>query len=695
MPKPPIAKKIPTSVTHHGHTLYDDYAWLRQDNWQEMFRDTSLLRDDIRAYLEAENAHTKANLTDPQQSLIDQLIEEMKARMEINYDTAPITNRNYHYFTRYSEADYPLYLRRDESGAEEVILDVTKELSKDGRKVFLDTVVHSSDNSKLMIVVNFSGSEESQILIKDLKTGQYLPDDIQKVGEASWAPDSQSIFYTKFSDNPEQFRQNRVFQHVIGQTQADDQLLFQDDDTEMFLSCSVTPSKDYLVISLNNSKSSEHHIKKLNDPNSDLICIVNRQENILSKIAHADEYFYFCTNKDQAINFKVMRADIKSPQIVNWKEFIPHDPETYIQTIVGFQDHVVLLQLSKALPAIQIRHLSTGEKHEIAFDEQAYDLNISYHEGYYTPSLRYSYSSPRTPAQIFNYNMQTKQRVLVRQANIQPHIKENYILERVLVPSHDGIDVPMTIIRHKDTPIDGTAPTRLYAYGSYGMNVPTSYERYNLIYPLIDRGMICAQAHIRGGADCGYQWYLDGKLDNKKNTFFDFIECGKWLVDKKYTNFGLICGEGRSAGGLLIGAVSNMAPEGLFGAMIADVPFVDLMNTILDETLPLTPPEWNEWGNPITEKSAFNYMLSYSPYDNVERKNYPAMFISGGLTDPRVTYWEPAKWAAKLRDFKTDNNPLYLTIEMDSGHFGDPGRFSGLKERAREYVFMMQALGIK
>jgi oligopeptidase B len=690
MPNPPVAKKIPTSVKHHGHTLHDDYAWLRQDNWQEMFRDTSLLRADIREYLEAENAYTKVNLTDQNHDLINQLVDEMKARTEIFYDSAAYEQDGYAYFYRYSEAEYPSFIRRVlATGHEEIILDVPIELATNGRKVFLGNIIPSYDNRILAVAVDFSGSECHEVWFKDMATGQWLDQKLERVGELIWSSDSQSIYYTKFSDDPNEYRHNRVFKHVLYTQQ--DQLIFQSDDTRFYLHVTKTSSRRFLKITLATSSFSETRILDLQDATADLICLADQSHKILYDVEHVGDQFYILTNKD-AVDFQIMTAPIAAPTIGSWQEFIPHRAGCLVQKIKAFSHYLVRQQLENALPQILVTDLRTSETKTIQFDEAAYDVSIGLCAGFDSPWMRLNYSSPITPLTQYRHNLATQERITDRVEKIPSHDPSHYILERITYPSHDGTMVPMTIVRHKDTKLDGKAPLHLYAYGSYGMIVPSAFGYYNSFYPLLNRGVIYAKPHIRGSTDCGYGWYLDGKLQHKKNTFLDYIAAAKWLVDNNYTSAGRITGEGRSAGGLLMGATANMAPKGLFAGLIADVPFVDVMNTMTDTTLPLTPPEWDEWGNPITDKSAFDYMLSYSPYDNVVAKDYPAMFISGGLTDPRVTYWEPAKWAAKLRAVKTDTNPLYLQIEMDAGHGGDPGRFAHLKERAREYAFLVSVV---
>jgi oligopeptidase B len=700
---PPKAKKTPLKTTHHGtRILRDDYAWLKQDNWKEMFRDTSLLLPDIRTYLEAENAYTQQNLTHPNDTLINELIAEMRARVQIDYDTAPIQDGPWHYFTRLSAADYPVFLRRavtmqdNGAGKEQVLLDVNAELATNGRKVFLGDLSFSSDHRWLAVAVDYSGSEDHEILVKDLTTGTFTADRLEHADNIVWHPRGDSFYYAKMTDSEGEFRRDRVFRHRLGETQAQDALVFADADTGFYLGIDRTSDRRFLMISVRNATTSETHILDMRAADEKLLCLAPRGDQILYDIDHAHGTFFIRTNEDGATEFKLMCAPASAPQRANWREIEPHRPGRLIRSVQTFASHLVREEYENGLPHVIVSALRDGlphDSHEIAFPDKAYYASTASAAGFDSPLLRLAYSSPRTPSQFIDYHMDTRERVLRREEKIPGHRPRDYVVERVFIASHDGVQVPLTILRHVTTPLDGSAPLLLYGYGSYGAILETPFNHYNPSrYALLDRGFVVADAHVRGGADMGRQWYLDGKLAHKKNSFLDFIAAARWLADNNYTSRGKIAAEGRSAGGLLTGAVANMAEDGLFGAMIADVPFVDVMNTILDDKLPLTPPEWEEWGNPITDAAAFDYMLSYSPYDNVTAKAYPALFISGGLTDPRVTYWEPAKWIAKLRDLNTGKQPLYMHIAMDSGHGGDPGRFSHLPEVARELAFLLSIL---
>lgn len=686
----PVAKKIPvTNVYHETRILQDDYAWLKQDNWKEMFRDTSLLLPEIRDYLEAENSYTENNFISPNQPLIDTLVEEMKARTEINYDTAPVQRGEYFYFSRYSEADYPVFLRRDLDGNEQVLLDVNTELAGDGQKVFLGSLRYSPNQNWLAISVDYSGAEDYEILIKDLKSGQFLATKLAHAAESIWAPDSKKFYYTRMTDTPGEFRRDRIFCHTLGQDQSQDILVFTSNDADYYLQITQTNNQRFLLVTLENSAISELHVLDMKDEQAEFICPAPKSDEIQYEMDYSQDRFFILTNADDATEFRIMTAVFPYLQRTHWQEYIPHKPGRFISKIRAFSDHLVRSESEGGLPHIRVTNLEKNATHSISFDDPAYDVRMDNAAGFYSPWLRLVYTSPRIPAQYINYHMETKERILIREEKITGHNPDKYVVERIFIPGHDNAQIPLTITRRIDTPLDGSAPLRLYGYGSYGNSLPSMFGRYNYRYPIMDRGFICVDAHIRGGADMGRHWYLNGKLQHKRNSFLDFISAAEWLIENNYTAPGKIAIEGRSAGGLLVGAAVNMAEPGLLGCVIAGVPFVDVMNTILDEKLPLTPPEWQEWGNPVADPDAFDYMASYSPYDNITRKPYPPMFIHGGLTDPRVTYWEPAKWVAKLRDYKQDDNNIFLHIAMDSGHGGDPGRFSHLPEIARELAFMM------
>lgn len=453
----------------------------------------------------------------------------------------------------------------------------------------------------------------------------------------------------------------------------------------------MTESEDFITIETGGHTSGEIYVFPADAKTPEPRLIAPRKEDEEYSITHWNDAFYILTNADGAVDFKLMKAPVDNPGRENWEEVIPHRPGTLILGLDAYKDHLVRLERENALPRIVIRERTTGAEHTIAMDEQAYDLGLSGSGEFDSTVMRYEYDSPAVPDQTYDYDMATRERVLRKTREVPSgHNADDYIVERIQAPAWDGEQIPVTILRRADTPVDGAAPLLLYGYGSYGITIPASFSTSRL--SLVDRGFIYAIAHVRGSQAKGYQWYLDGKLDKKDNTFKDYISAGRYLVDHGYGSEGRVVGHGGSAGGLLMGAAANMDPE-LFSGIIAAVPFVDVINTMSDESLPLTPPEWPEWGNPITDPAAYDTILAYSPYDQVSARDYPAMLITGGLSDPRVTYWEPAKWAAKLRHEAPEGGPYFLRINMDAGHGGSTGRFEGLKETAIEYAFALAAVG--
>ena len=516
--QPPLAPKHPFPIaTPIGQLPPDDYAWLKQANWQEMFKDTTLLDPAIRAYLEAENAYTDDQLTRPQQALIAQLVAEMKARTQICYDTAPITDGTYRYFIRYSAQEYPVFLRLNADGAEQTLLDVNAELATNGRKVFLSGVDHSPDHRLLAISVDYSGSEDGDIIVKDLATGAMIGGLVAHGDNVVWHPDGKQFYYTKMSEAADEFRRDRVFCHRIGAPQDQDALIFRNDDPAYFLSIDATSDRRFLLIELGNSTAAETHIFDLTAPDATLVCLASRSDNILYDVDHAHGQFYIRTNADDAVEFKIMVATSARPQRQHWVELIPHQPGRLIRSLKTFTGHLVYAAYDNCLPRIFVRALADDTTHELEFTEAAYYAGFGDAAGFASPLLRLTYSSPRQPTQFFDYDMATKQRILRRQETIPQHNPNDYIVERVFIPSYDGAQVPLTITRHRDTPLDGSAPLWLYGYGSYGSILPVNFGSYNQSrYPLLNRGFIIVDAHIRGGADLGRQWHLDGKLGAKK-----------------------------------------------------------------------------------------------------------------------------------------------------------------------------------
>ena len=698
----PRAEKRPVSDTHHGITRTDDYAWLRANNWQEVMRDPEKLDGDIRAYLEAENAHTSTTMEDTI-GLQETLFAEMKARIKEDDSSVPSPDGPWAYYMSFvTGGEYPL-IGRMERGAAAKLAENEKPATGDGgADVLLDgnamgeglayfslgSAGHSPDHRWLAYSVDTKGSEFYTLKIRALETGEDLGDEISDVGgSAIWATDNKTFFYTKLDEN---HRPHAIYRHALGTTQADDVLVYEEPDPGFFAGVGATHSRRYILIGTHDHETSEIYLIDAAEPESTPRLIAERDQGHEYSVEHAGDRLIILTN-DGAEDFKIVEAPAANPGRANWREIEPHRPGRLILDVTVFKNHMVRLEREHGLPRIVIRRLSDGQEHEIAFDEEAYSLGMSAGYEFDTTAMRFTYSSMTTPSRVFDYDMETRERVLRKTQEVPSgHEPENYVTRRLMAPGHDGELVPVSLLYGKDTPLDGSAPVLLYGYGSYGIAIPASFSTNRL--SLVDRGFIYAIAHIRGGKDKGYAWYTAGKRQNKVNTFRDFISAGEFLVNEGLTRNGQIVAQGGSAGGMLMGAVANMAPE-LFAGIIAEVPFVDVLTTMLDDTLPLTPPEWPEWGNPIASKEAYELIASYSPYDNVTAKNYPNIIALAGLTDPRVTYWEPAKWIAKLSEFKTDGNLLLLKTNMDAGHGGASGRFERLKEVALAHAFALKVTG--
>ena len=685
-PEPPIARKETVSSSWHGIEISDDYHWLRADNWQEAMRDPSALPADIRQHLEAENAYTKAVMADTEE-LQEKLFTEMKARIKEDDSTVPSPDGPWSYYTSFvTGGQYPLLCRKPRNGdGEAVLLDGNLE-AKDHAYWQIGGAAHSPDHKLLAYGTDTNGSEYYTIRVRDLETGEDLADEIPNTsGGVVWVKDSRTFYYMRLDDN---HRPLFVYRHVLGTPVESDELVYEEKDSGFYAHIGETQSGDYILIDVSDHESSEIYVLDAGDPKATPRMMAPRRERREYSVEHHGNKFYILTNAGNAEDFQVCTTDIDNPAEENWQPLIPHNPGTLILSIVMLKDHMVRLERARSLPRIVIRKLSDNTEHEIAFDESAYGLGMSAGYEFDTQTIRFTYSSMTTPTQVFDYDMKTRERTLRKTQEVPSgHDPADYVTDRLFARARDGAEVPITVLYRKDTPRDGSAPLLLYGYGSYGISIPAGFSTTRL--SLVDRGFVFAVAHVRGGKDMGYRWYTDGKRAKKQNTFTDFIDCGNYLVEQGYTQRGRIVANGGSAGGLLMGAVANMAPD-LFLGIIANVPFVDVLNTILDADLPLTPMEWPEWGNPITSPDDFKAIQAYSPYDNVSAKPYPHMFALAGLTDPRVTYWEPAKWVAKLRELNTSENLVMLKTNMDAGHGGASGRFEALREVALEYAFALK-----
>jgi oligopeptidase B len=686
---PPIAPRHPKITTRHGVELVDDYFWLRADNWQEVMRDPAVLDPQIRNYLEAENAYTEAALQDTA-ALQDLLYAEMKARIKEDDSTVPAPDGPWEYYSRYvTGGQYPLLCRRPRGGGpEQILIDGNKE-AEECAYWSLGAAAHSPDHKLLAYAVDDKGSELFTIRIRDLATGRDLADAIPDTRSAIvWARDSATLFYVRLDANQ---RPLFVYRHRVGTPAGADALVYEEKDIGFYVGVGQTQSGKFISIDAHDHQTSEAYLIDADTPLDEPRRVVAREHGHEYSVEHHGDRLIITTNSGGAEDFRICEAPLADPAMENWREILPHKRGRLILETVAFKDHLARLEREDGLPRIVIRRLADGSEHAISFDEEAFSIGMWAGYEFDTTSLRFTYSSMTTPAQVFDYDMEARRRVLRKMQEVPSgHDPADYATRRVFAPAPDGETVPVSILYKKTTPLDGSAPLLLYGYGSYGLTIPASFSTTRL--SLVDRGFVHAIAHIRGGKDKGYRWYTEGKRETKLNTFTDFIAAGEYLAGQGYTRRGRIIANGGSAGGMLMGVVANMAPD-LFLGIVADVPFVDVLNTMLDESLPLTPPEWPEWGNPITSKEDFEMIRSYSPYENVAAKAYPHIFAFAGLTDPRVTYWEPAKWIARLRALNTSDNLILLKTNMEAGHGGASGRFDALKELATDFAFALKIAG--
>lgn len=688
-PVPPLAQKRPVTIRHHGVAVTDDYAWLRADNWQQVMRDPAQLPAEIRAQLEAENAWVDAQMADTA-ALQDRLFAEMRGRIKEDDSSVPAPDGPFAYATRFTEgAEQPLLVRMPrEGGTETVLLDGNVEA--EGKDYFrLAGSEPSPDHRLLLWGADDKGSEFATLKVRDLATGMDAEEAIvETTGGGVWSADGDRFFYVWLDDS---HRPCKLFRHRLGTPQSRDALVWEEANPGYFLGIGATQSRAFLVIDSHDHESSELHLLPLAEPDAPPRLVAPRMAGQEYSVEHNGDTLYILTNADGAEDFKIVTAPVASPGRENWRDLIPHRPGRLILGHVAFKRHLVRLERVEGLPQIVVRRLADGEEHAIAFAEEAYALGFGQMLEFDTDTLRFTYSSMTTPARVYDYDMETRQRMLRKEQQVPSgHDPDRYVTRRVMAPAADGETVPVSLLYARDTPLDGSAPCLLYGYGAYGHAIPAGFSTNAL--SLVDRGFVYAIAHIRGGKDKGYRWYTEGRREKKPNTFSDFIAAAEHLIAAGFTGRGRIVAHGGSAGGMLMGAVANMAPE-LFAGIIADVPFVDVLNTMLDATLPLTPPEWPEWGNPLADEAAFHAIASWSPYDNVKAKAYPAILATAGLTDPRVTYWEPAKWVAKLRATRSDDNPLLLRTHMTKGHAGAAGRFDRLREVALSYAFALKVTG--
>jgi len=691
MPKltPPVAEKRQHAETIHGITRQDPYHWLRADNWQEVMQAPETLSADIRAYLEAENAYIAAEFEEPKAALTEAIYREIRGRIKEDDSGIPSPDGPWAYNSRMEEGkQYPILVRTPrEGGDEQVLLDCNVEA---GEGYFgFGGGEHDPTHRWLAWSADRQGSEFYTIDIRDLETGKDTGERIvETAGGAVWSADSKALYYTEFDESHRPFRVRR---HVIGRPQADDSIIYEERDPGFFVSVGKTLSEKFIVIDAHDHQTSECWLIDARAEGAPRL-VAPRVTDREYEVDERHGELFIRTNADGAEDFKIVTAPAYNPGAENWRDLVPHQAGVLILDIIVLANHLVRLERFEGLPRIISRDLRTGKEETIRFEEEAYSLGMSAGYEFDTATIRFVYSSPTTPARTYDLDLETGARTLLKEQQVPSgHNPADYETRRIFATAADGERVPVTLLYKKGLQLDGSAPALLYGYGAYGIAMTASFSVSNL--SLVDRGMVYATAHIRGGMDKGYRWYRDGRRDKKTNTFNDFIAAAEALIQLGYTSKGKIVAEGGSAGGMLMGAIANMRPD-LWAGVIAEVPFVDVLNTMLDATLPLTPPEWPEWGNPIESVDDYHRIASYAPYEQVEAKDYPPLLVIAGLTDPRVTYWEPAKWVAKLRDMKTDANPLYFKTHMGAGHGGASGRFERIKETALSYAFALDRAGL-
>ena len=686
-PAPPVARRNPVVITQLGRTRTDEFAWMKDADWQKVLRDPLVLKPEIRQYLEAENAYMRAVLA-PTEPLQETLFQEMKGRIREDDASAPEPDGPFAYATRYAAgAQHPLHVRRPRAGgAEEILLD--EEAEAKGKAFYsVGAAGHSPDHSLYAWAVDEQGSEVYRIRIRDLETGKVLPSPVESsTGDFTFSPDSAWLFWTWRDDNG---RPARIYRRPVRGTAADDVLVYTERDEGFFIGVRRSASDRFILISCGNQETSEVLLIPADQPTAAPVPLEPRREGVLYDLEHWNDRFVIRTNADGAVDFKLVTAPEATPGRAAWREMVPHRPGVLIEGVLAFKRWLVRLEKADALNRIVIRN-AQGDEHAVAFDEPAFALDLDPGLEYDTDVLRLVYNSMTTPRSWVDYDMAARTRTVVKTQDIPSgHDPARYETRRLNARAADGTEIPIFVLMRKGQKLDGAAPLFLYGYGSYGISQEASFSIRAL--SLVDRGWIWARACVRGGAEKGRGWFLDGRRERKMNTFTDFIACAEHLHRQGYGAPANTVAYGGSAGGLLMGAVANLRPD-LFAGIVAAVPFVDALNTMSDASLPLTPPEWPEWGNPLTDPAAYDTIAAYSPYDNIAARPYPAILATGGLSDPRVTYWEPAKWVARLRPASTSGRPVLLKMNMEAGHAGAAGRFDDLKETALEYAFALWAV---
>ena len=680
----PKINKILNTIKIHNEELIDNYSWVKQKDWKEVILDPNKLNTQVKKYLDEENLFKETQLKDIK-DLEKKIFEELKSKIKNEDNSVPKKDGDYFYAYKYNKnSEYPIYYRKNIiNNSEETILDCEKK-SKTHTYFNVASISHSHNHKYVAYNIDTNGSEYFSIFIEDIETKKTLSTEIKNTtGDIIWSLDNSCIFYVGLDQN---HRPTKVFKHKIGSDSKKDLLIYEEKDPSFFCSINLSKTKKYLFIKTADHETSEYLFINLKLNETSPIVFKKRIKKIEYDLEHHDNYFLISTNLDNAKNYKIMTSHEKSYD--KWEEFIPYNKINLILDFILLKDWLIRLERAEGSENIIILNLNNKNQHKISFDEEAYNLSLDHGYEYETDIFRYSYSSPTTPKSIFDYDCKLKKKELKKTQEIPSgHNKDDYICKKIFATAHDNEKIPITILYKKGIKLDSNNYVLLYGYGSYGISIPSNFSTNRL--SLVDRGIVYAIAHIRGGKEKGYEWYENGKLLNKKNTFLDFISCAEKLCEDKYTSPKKIIAQGGSAGGLLMGYIANERPD-LFLGIIAQVPFVDICNTMLDEDLPLTVTEIPEWGDIKNDKKSFLYVKSYSPYDNVKKQNYPHMLVTGGISDPRVTYWEMTKWVAKLRENKTDNNLLLLHMNMTAGHSGASGRFDYLKEIAMEYGFVLK-----
>ncbi|MEZ5358232.1 MAG: S9 family peptidase [Candidatus Zixiibacteriota bacterium] len=676
--QPPIAKKAPHTEVRHGQEVTDNYYWLRERDNPEVI-----------AYLEAENAYTDSMMKHTE-ALQEKIFEEMKKRIVEDDTDAPVKIDSFYYYSREEKGkQYKIHCRKLKSldAPEEILLDVNQ-MAEGFDYYDLGHYYMSPDHRLMAYTVDTAGGEHYSMYVMDVTTHEMLPDVVPDMdGQVVWANDNKTLFYTTLDEIN---RPNKLFRHILGHPLKNDVMVFHEKDDRYGLYPSKSAGKDYILLGLWTNNSSEYYFLPADRPTGKFRLIKERQPMVEYQVNQRGDKFYIMTNEN-ATNFKMMTAPVDNPTSRNWQEFIPHRDSVMLTGFTLFANYIALFERENGLEQVLVHNFSNGEEHLIKFPEDLYTVSAKDNVMLKVDVLRLSYQSMITPSTTYDYNMRTRELKVIKQKEVRGgYDKQHYITKQVMATAPDGVKIPISLMYRKGVKLNGQNPLYMLGYGSYGISEDPNFSALRL--SLIDRGFVYAKVHVRGGSELGRWWYEDGKLLNKMNTFTDFIACAEYLISEGYTSKEKLVAVGGSAGGLLMGAISNMRPD-MFKVILADVPFVDVINTMMDASIPLTVNEYTEWGNP-NEKEYYDYMLSYSPYDNVRAMDYPNMLITAGLNDPRVQYWEPAKWTAKLRAMKTDHNRLLLKTNMGAGHMGASGRYDFMKELAFEYAFILDALGI-